>query len=178
MLGIVFTSLIDMLEEKTSPEFADDVIVEAKLENDGAYTAIGYYPFEDMQRLLTVLVEKTGKSANELLYDFGIFLFGKLGVAHGDVLANTSGILDMLAHLDDDIHVQVKKLYPDADLPRFSVLSRTDSTMKLQYYSERDLFALAEGLMDAAADFYGAKIHRETVKTDIPHTYEFNITVQ
>ena len=26
MLGIVFTSLIDMLEEKVSPEFADDVI--------------------------------------------------------------------------------------------------------------------------------------------------------
>lgn len=178
MLGIVFTSLIDMLEEKVSPEFADDVIVEAQLENDGAYTAIGYYPFEDMQRLLTVLVDKTGKSANEVLYDFGIFLFGKLGSVHGDVLANTSGILDMLAHLDDDIHVQVKKLYPDADLPRFSVLSRTDTTMKLQYYSERELFALAEGLMDAAADFYDAKIQRETVKTDIPYTYEFNITVQ
>ena len=63
MLGIVFTSLIDMLEEKVSPEFADDVIMEAGLENDGAYTAVGYYPFEQMQRLLGVLVEKTGKSA-------------------------------------------------------------------------------------------------------------------
>ena len=31
MLGIVFTSLIDMLEEKVSPEFADDVIMEAEL---------------------------------------------------------------------------------------------------------------------------------------------------
>ena len=40
MLGIVFTSLIDMLEEKVSPEFADDVIMEAGLENDGAYTAV------------------------------------------------------------------------------------------------------------------------------------------
>ena len=59
MLGIVFTSLIDMLEEKVSPEFADDVIMEAGLENDGAYTAVGYYPFEQMQRLLGVLVEKT-----------------------------------------------------------------------------------------------------------------------
>ena len=39
-LGIVFTSLIDMLEEKVSPEFADDVM-EAGLENDGAYT-VGY----------------------------------------------------------------------------------------------------------------------------------------
>ena len=47
-----------------SPEFADDVIVEAKLANDGAYTAVGYYPFEEMQRMLNVLINKTGKSAN------------------------------------------------------------------------------------------------------------------
>ncbi|MCB4438423.1 heme NO-binding domain-containing protein [Alteromonas sp. McT4-15] len=177
MLGIVFTSLIDMLEEKVSPEFADDVIVEAELENDGAYTAVGYYPFEEMQRLLSVLVEKTGKSANELLYDFGYYLFGKLGAVHGEVLANANGMLDMLEHLDGDIHVQVKKLYPDADLPRFTVLSRTDNAMRLQYYSERELFSLAEGLMDAAADFYGCKLARETYQIDKPHTYEFSISL-
>jgi hypothetical protein len=177
MLGIVFTSLIDMLEEKISPEFADDVIMEAELENDGAYTAVGYYPFEEMQRLVGVLVERTGKSANELLYDFGFYLFGKLGAVHGDVLANTNSMLDMLEHLDGDIHVQVKKLYPDADLPRFKVLSRTDTSMRLQYYSERELYPLAEGLMDAAAAYYNCKLERETHQLETPHTYEFSISL-
>ena len=46
MLGIVFTSLVDMLEENISPEFADEVLVEANLENDGAFTAVGYYHFQ------------------------------------------------------------------------------------------------------------------------------------
>ncbi len=178
MLGIVFTSLIDMLEETMSPEFADDVIVEAQLANDGAYTAVGYYPFEEMQRMLGVLIKKTGKSANSLLYDFGYYLFGKLGAVHAEVLANADDILDMLAHLDSDIHVQVKKLYPDADLPRFTVLSRTDSTMRLQYYSERELYALAEGLMDAAAAHFGCELERETHQLDIPHTYQFSISVK
>ncbi|BFT28919.1 heme NO-binding domain-containing protein [Alteromonas sp. D210916BOD_24] len=177
MLGIVFTSLIDMLEEKVSPEFADDVIMEAKLENDGAYTAVGYYPFEEMQRLLSVLVKKTGKSVDELLYDFGFYLFGKLGVVHGEVLAGTDSMLDMLEHLDSDIHVQVKKLYPDADLPRFTVLNRTENTMLLQYYSQRELFAFAEGLMDGAASYYGCKLKRETRKVEAPYTYEFNIAL-
>ena len=177
MLGIVFTSLIDMLEEKISPEFADDVIMEAGLENDGAYTAVGYYPFEQMQRLVGVLVERTGKSANELLYDFGFYLFGKLGAVHGDVLANTNSMLDMLEHLDGDIHVQVKKLYHDADLPRFKVLSRTDTSMRLQYYSERELYPLAEGLMDAAAAYYNCKLERETHQLETPHTYEFSISL-
>ncbi|KXJ58594.1 MAG: 2,4-dihydroxyhept-2-ene-1,7-dioic acid aldolase [Alteromonas sp. Nap_26] len=177
MLGIVFTSLIDMLEETVSPEFADDVIVEAQLANDGAYTAVGYYPFEEMQRMLNVLVNKTGKSANSLLYDFGYYLFGKLGAVHAEVLANADDILDMLAHLDGDIHVQVKKFYPDADLPRFTVLSRTECSMRLQYHSERELYALAEGLMDAAAAYFGCKLERETRKLDTPHTYEFSIVL-
>jgi hypothetical protein len=177
MLGIVFTSLIDMLEEKVSPDFADEVIVEAELKNDGAYTAVGYYPFEEMQKIVGILVSKTGKSANELLHDFGFYLFGKLAKAHGSVLANTDNLLQMLEHLDGDIHVQVRKLYPDADLPRFKVMSRTDNAMVLQYYSERDLYALAEGLMDAAAEFYGVTLDRELRTLDTPHTYEFSLSV-
>ena len=177
MLGIVFTSLIDMLEEKVSPDFADEVIVEAELKNDGAYTAVGYYPFEEMQKIVGILVSKTGKSANELLHDFGFYLFGKLAKAHGSVLANTDNLLQMLEHLDGDIHVQVRKLYPDADLPRFKVMSRTDNGMVLQYYSERDLYALAEGLMDAAAEYYGVTLDRELRALDTPHTYEFSLSV-
>jgi len=46
MLGIVFTSLVEMLEDNISPEFADEVLVEANLENDGAFTAVGYYHFQ------------------------------------------------------------------------------------------------------------------------------------
>ena len=51
MLGIVFTTLVDMLEEKISPEFADEVLVEADLENEGAFTAVGYYPFSEMEKI-------------------------------------------------------------------------------------------------------------------------------
>ncbi|GGW78729.1 heme NO-binding domain-containing protein [Alteromonas halophila] len=177
MLGIVFTSLVEMLEEKASPEFADEVINEAQLENDGAFTAVGYYPFSEMKKLLDVLMEKTGKSADELLHEFGVYLFGRLSQSHGQVLAGKESLLDMLQYLDGDIHVQVRKLYPDADLPRFTVKSRTDKAMRMRYYSERDLYALAEGLLDGAAAFYNCNITRETIKTGEPHTYEFSIQV-
>ena len=177
MLGIIFTSLIDMLEDKVSPEFADEVIVEANLTNDGAYTAVGYYPFEEMQKIVGILVQKTGKSANDLLRDFGYYLFGKLSTVHGDVLAGADDVLHMLEYLDGDIHVQVRKLYPDADLPRFTVISRTDSTMRLRYYSERELYPLAEGLMDGAAHYFDCELERETHQLDTPHTYEFSLKV-
>ncbi|MBU2978626.1 heme NO-binding domain-containing protein [Alteromonas sp. C1M14] len=178
MLGIVFTTLVEMLEEKVSPEFADEVIVEANLDNDGAYTAVGYYPFSDMQKLLTVLVDKTGKPLDALLYDFGLYLFTKLASAHGQVMTGRTGILDALSVLDNDIHVQVRKLYPDADLPTFNVISQTDNCMRLRYYSSRDLYSLAEGLMDGAAAHFGQRISRQLIKLDQPHTYEFSIRVE
>ena len=178
MLGIVFTTLVEMLEEKVSPEFADEVLVEANLDNDGAFTAVGYYPFSEMLKLVGVLVEKTGRPVEELLHDFGYYLFGRLAQAHGQVMAGRSGLLDALSVLDNDIHVQVRKLYPDADLPTFKVISQTDNSMRLRYYSTRELAPLAEGLMDAAADHFNEKISRQTIKLDEPHTYEFSITVE
>ena len=178
MLGVVFTTLIEMLEEKVSPEFADEVINDADLANDGAYTSVGYYPFSEMQKIVGVLVEKTGKPVEALLHDFGYYLFGRLAQAHGQVMSGRKDLLDALDVLDNDIHVQVRKLYPDADLPTFSVVSRTEKTMVLEYYSVRELAPLAEGLMDGAAEFFGQTISRVTTKIDKPHTYEFLITVE
>ena len=176
MLGIVFTSLVEMLEEKVSPEFADDVIDEANLDTDGVFTSVGYYPFSEMEKLVTVLVEKTGKSANELLYDFGKYLFERLAEAHGDVIANKGSVFDVLESLDDDIHVQVKKLYSDADLPEFKVLSKDETSMKIRYISKHELYSLAEGLIDATAAHFGTPIKRQTIATDQPHAFDFVIS--
>lgn len=173
MLGVVFTTLIDMLEEKVSPEFADEVLVEANFAHNGAYTAVGYYPFEEMVTLLTILNDKTGKSVNELLYDYGTYLFTALVKAHPQVMIGKPTLIDVLASLEDDIHVQVRKLYVDADLPSFDVISKNDSEIVLDYCSIHELYTLAEGLMDGAAAYLENTIERTTTKLDEPHTYRF-----
>ena len=108
MLGIVFTSLVEMLEDNISPEFADEVLVEANLENDGAFTAVGYYPFSELQKIMVVLVNKTGRPLNDLLYDYGKYLFTVLSAGHAEMMANRQSVLEILDCLDDDIHVQVR----------------------------------------------------------------------
>lgn len=177
MLGIVFTSLVEMLEEQISPEFADEVLVAAELDSNGAYTAVGYYPYSEMERLLQVLSDKTGASHNDLLHRFGSYLFGRLATNHPQIMRQKTSVLDTLEALDDDIHIQVRQLYPDADLPAFTVLARTSNTMQLRYYSVRGLFALAEGLMDGAARYFGNHLERTTIPTADPATYEFHLTV-
>lgn len=178
MLGIVFTSLVEMLEEQVSFEFADEVLQEANLTSHGAFTSVGYYPFEEIDKILTVLTHKTGKPLEQLLFEFGVYLFGCLARAHEQVLSRAHTLFDMLEHLDDDIHVQVKKLYPDADLPKFTVIERTDAYMRLGYYSTRELYALAEGLMHAAAVHFEQAINVVVEKKEKPYHFEFHISLK
>ena len=41
MLGMVFTELVEMVENRFSPELADAVLQEAAPGHGGAYTAVG-----------------------------------------------------------------------------------------------------------------------------------------
>lgn len=175
MLGIVFTSLVEMLEDNISPEFADEVLVEANLENDGAFTSVGYYPFSELQKIMVVLVNKTGRPVNDLLYDYGKYLFTVLSAGHAGMMANRHSVLEILDCLDDDIHVQVRKLYPDADLPSFKVLERTPESIKMEYYSMHDLYALAEGLIDGAAAYFAQQVEHQVMPTNVPHTYHIDV---
>jgi hypothetical protein len=177
MLGIVFTSLIDMLETEASPDFANEVMSQAKLSDVRNFHAVENYPYDDMQRIVEVLVERTGKSANALLHEIGRYLFFRLADEYQDLLAEKEGLLDLLTWVDSELDSRVKNVNPNATIPRFTVLSRTDTAMRLHYYSPQELHALAEGVMDAAAEFYDCDLEREIHQTKTPHTYEFSLSV-
>jgi len=52
MKGHIFTELVRFMEETVSPAFADQVISEADIPSDGAYTAVGNYPSEEALALV------------------------------------------------------------------------------------------------------------------------------
>ncbi|MBA1333177.1 heme transporter CcmB, partial [Candidatus Endoriftia persephone str. Guaymas] len=43
MKGIVFSKFIEFVEERFSPEMADDIIESSDLPSGGAYTSVGTY---------------------------------------------------------------------------------------------------------------------------------------
>jgi len=76
------------------------------------------------------------------------------------------------------IHVEVLKLYPDAEVPHFEVLDRTDDRLVLLYESTRHFCDLAEGLMHACAIHFGETIDiaREALPADIGSRERFVLT--
>jgi len=60
-----------------------------------------------------------------------------------------------VASIHTEIHVEVRKLYEQATLPTFTVLSRDDRELRLFYQSPRAMEQLAQGLLEQAAVHYG-----------------------
>lgn len=155
MLGLVFTEFVELVEDKFSPETADAVIAEVAAPHGGAYTAVGYYPHEEMVAMVGALSRQTGVAAPELVRGFGGHLLHRFAAAHGELFARHGRLFDFVAAIHDEIHVEVRKLYDQATLPTFTVLSRDERTLRLLYQSPRAMQQLAQGLLEQAAVHYG-----------------------
>lgn len=168
MKGIVFTEFLEMVEERFGLETADRILEASELPSGGIYTSVGTYGFNEMVTLLTNLSVETEIPAQDLLYAFGLYLFDSLGRAHPEVIANYTSPMGLIGCIEDHIHVHVKKLYPDAELPSFQVLEEGEKQMDLVYRSSRGLYSLCHGLLEKTFIHFGqeAEINYELVKSD------------
>lgn len=151
MKGVVFTEFSEMVEDRFGLAVADAVLEASP--NKGSYTAVGDYDFRELVAMVGDLAERTSLPAATLVEAFGHHLFGRFVEAYGQMFVGISTALDLLEKVEDHIHVQVRKLYPKAELPRFDV-ERDGSTLYMTYRSPRCLSDLARGLIQGCLDHY------------------------
>lgn len=157
MKGLVFTTFYSHVEDRYGLDMLEDIIEDADLPNKGAYTSVGTYPFQDMVALVTALTKRTGKPLPALLEDFGYACFGHW-VSYVPAHFNNKDLFDILEGVDHFHEHEVRKLYPDAELPSFKVQSRDARTLVMNYFSCKPLADLAVGVIKGAADHLGENI--------------------
>lgn len=158
MKGIVFTEFLEMVENKFGYSTVDNIIEKSKLPSDGAYTSVGTYDFSEMGALVMNLHQETKIPVSDLLQVFGEYFFTYLAKNYTHFLDRANGLFDFLDSIHNYIHVEVKKLYPDAELPAFDTVSRTGSEMVMNYSSERKLGDFAKGLLLQSGEFFKEEI--------------------
>lgn len=166
MKGIVFREFIDMVESQFSLETADAIIAGSTLSTDGAYTSVGTYPHEEMVDLVTNLSRETSTPIPDLLRHFGRYLFGRFAVVHPDHVLSYHSAFELLRRLDGNIHVEVRKLYNDAELPSFSYETLGDDRMAFTYSSNRKLADFAHGLIEGCIAHFNEQMRIE--REDLP----------
>jgi hypothetical protein len=164
MKGIVFTEFLDLVENKFGLEMVDEIISKSDLESKGIYTSIGTYNFSEMLQLLQNLSGNTGLSIDNLLLVYGEHFFSVLEDSYPDLLATYKDPIEMLASIENHIHIEVKKIYPDAELPTFEVLEKTKTSLIMIYRSSRAMHHFGLGLMNKTFEHFNATANIELEK--------------
>ena len=157
MKGLIFTEFLDMVEQEFGYEMVDNLLLNADLPSGGIYTTVGTYRHEEMYSLLTHLNQYTTIPIPHLLNSFGKYLFQRFTKIYHQLLDKTTDAFVFLTSVDNHIHVAVKKLYPDAELPHFDIEYLNENTLAMTYTSSRKLGDLAHGLIEGALQYYGEK---------------------
>jgi hypothetical protein len=156
---------------------ADRIIQAAHVPSGGAYTSVGTYDHGEMWSLVAELSKATEIPAPDLLRSFGQHLFGRFVLGFPRRFQGISSAFDFLQTVDGVIHMEVHKLYPDAELPRFEVLERSENRMVLLYQSLRHFADLAEGLIQGCGEHFGQplSIVRENLPADAGSRVRFTL---
>ncbi|MGG6230727.1 heme NO-binding domain-containing protein [Tenacibaculum sp. SDUM215027] len=168
MKGIVFTEFLDLVEDKFGIEMVDKIIEQSELDSGGVYTAIGTYKFSEMLQLLESLSNNTGVSTDDLLLVYAEHFFSVIEDNYPGLLATYNDPIEMLSSIEDHIHVEVKKIYPDAELPTFLVEERSENSLVMLYKSSRAMHHFGLGLMNKTFEHFNssAEIVLEKIKSD------------
>jgi len=168
MKGIVFTEFLELVEEKFGLEMVDNIITSSDLESAGIYTSVGTYSFSEMLQLLQHLSENTGLSIDALLLVYAEHFFGVIEKSYPGLLATYKDPIEMISSIENHIHVEVRKIYPDAELPTFEVIEKTRDSLVMLYTSSRAMHHFGLGLMNKTFEHFNstATIELEKIKED------------
>lgn len=158
MKGIVFTEFIEMVEEVYSPEMVDTLLDSVALSSKGVYTSVGTYDHRELVVLVAELSKQTGTEIPMLLRAFGKHLYKIFETNYSQFFERVHDTFTLLERLDGHIHVEVRKLYPDAELPKFTTRRLPNGDFEMIYTSARHFQDLAYGLIDASVQRFSEPI--------------------
>jgi len=156
MKGIILSEFVEFLEATLGDDRAQKIIDASQVPSMGAYSRVGLYDYQELIQLLTQTVTETDTEAATLLEGFSEHLFTVFKRDYSVFFKDVSSAAEMLTQIDNHIHVEVLKLYPDAELPKFEYTS-DDGKLTLSYQSPRPLAAVAQALVGACLKYFGDK---------------------
>lgn len=158
MKGIIFTEFMGLVEQNWGMDMVDDLIEAVNPPSGGAYTSVATYDSQELMGYVKELHSRTGIEVKNLVHTFGIFLAASFVDKFPDFFSQSKSTFDVLKQVDNHIHVEVRKLYPDAELPKFSYEELGPNKLLLKYESVRALADLAHGLIEGCARQFGESI--------------------
>jgi len=109
-------------------------------------------------QLVTRLSESTGIEVPDLIRVFGKHLFSRFLELYPVFFEGIESSFEFVESVQNYVHLEVQKLYSDAELPTFACESTQPGRLFMNYHSSRPFGDLAEGLLYGCIDHFGDDI--------------------
>lgn len=116
------------------------------------------YPDEHVMAVVGALADATDTEVRVLLEDFGAFLAGGLLRVYQPLIATEWRTLDVIEHVEEQVHTAVRLRDPTAGPPYLTARRRSPTAVEVIYTSPRRLCALAEGIVHGLSTHYGEAV--------------------
>jgi len=156
MKGIIFNLLEDVVTQHKGESTWDALLEHAQLE--GAYSSLATYPDQELMSLVGSASALLGMPADDVVRWFGKEAIPLLAERFPIFFEEHQSTSTLLLTLNDIIHAEVRKLYPDAELPYFAISVPEEGVVTLGYTSPRRLCSLAEGFIEGAAKHFNEEV--------------------
>lgn len=154
MKGIIFTEVLDSIDQYFGEQVTDRVIGKCSLSSGGGYTSIGRYDPSELHTLVEVLSADVSIPQDELQRLFGLHLFGRFAELYPVFFTRYDNATDMLKAIGSEVHAEVSKLCTEARLPAVETIFCEGKRMTLRYRSERRLESFCHGLIEACFAYF------------------------
>ena len=144
-----------MVEQEFGYETVDDLLENTDLPSGGIYTAVGTYDHTELEIIVAYLSDKSGMKSHALHHKFGYYLFGTFQKNYPNFIKAAPDAFEFLESIERYIHVEVRKLYPDAELPKFSTSRPQPNQLEMIYESDRRMGHFAHGLIQHSLEHFG-----------------------
>lgn len=155
MKGVVFNLLEDCVRKAHGDDVWDELLERAGLE--GAYTSLATYPDCQLGAIVGAASETLGIPADDVVHWFAVQAAGIFAERFPTFFTPHTTTRSFLGALNDIIHPEVRKLYPQAETPRFELETHADGRLVMHYFSKRQLCRFAAGLVVGSAPRFGER---------------------
>lgn len=164
MKGVIFKHFEAFVIEAFGAERLEAIFEQAVLQTPLPFIGPATYPDEDLFSLAGTTIRLAGLEPDAALFAFGRFLYPRLAASVPGLIQRHRDTRSLLDDLDRVIHVEVRKLMPEAITPRIRCRALDDGVLEVTYRSPRKMCALFRGLLDAAAESFGERVIQDELE--------------
>ena len=161
MKGIIFSLLEDFVCDNWGDEKFEEILSLCPLKTKEPFVGPKTYPDSDLMTIAEKTAEMLGITLDEALKAFGCYAFPKLAKRYPIFLEDVTSARNFLMSVNSVIHVEVRKLYPNATPPEFSYQDLSGNHLIMSYSSKRGLCSLVEGFIDGVSSHFDTPINTE-----------------